>query len=388
MTDWQGATTLEIEAGARAREYSRLKERLTLAGMGIGIAAPLGFVLSGLAARVNRHMLPEHGARLWQRGRYAATLSLVSSAAALPLGYYSGYVVEHRYGLSKQTTASWARDQLKATTISLPVELVIVEGAYAAIRRFPRGWWLVCAGAVVPLSAVFAQLFPVLIAPRFNRYEPLRDPALSERMVALAARAGVPIAGVMQMDMSRRTTKTNAFFAGLGRTKRIVLADTLLEQFTPEEIEGVVAHEAAHQVHHDIWRFVALSGAFTLATGWVVDNVARRILRASPRLAATSDLASLRSLPLIGVVLTLTGLALAPLQLAYSRAIERRSDGYAVDLTGNPAAYAGALRKLAVTNLADPSPPRLVTLLLHSHPPLAERIAAAEHAARAGSGPS
>lgn len=180
--------------------------------------------------------------------------------------------------------------------------------------------------------------------------------------------------------MSRRTSKANAFFAGIGRTKRIVLADTMLAEFTPNEIEGVVAHEAAHQVHKDIWRGVALSGVFTLVTAWLVDVIARRVLRTAPWLTGTSDLANPRSLPVIGIAMSLTGLLLTPLQLAWSRSIERKADRYAINLTGNPAAYAGAMAKLSETNLADPNPPRPMTLLLHSHPPLAERIAAAEDA--------
>jgi STE24 endopeptidase len=223
-----------------------------------------------------------------------------------------------------------------------------------------------------------AQLFPILIAPRFNTYEPLKDRELAERLRDLTSRAGVPVADVMQMDMSRRTTKANAHFSGIGRTKRIVLADTMLDTFTPEEIEAVVAHETAHQVNKDIWRFIGLSSIFTLLMAKSVDLLARPILRYLPYTSGTRDLANPRSLPVIGVVMTVVSLLLTPLQLAYSRAIERKADRYAIDLTGDPLSYASAMRKLAEQNLADPNPPRPITLLLHSHPPIAERIASAE----------
>jgi len=364
----------------RAREYSRLKDRITLLGTATSLLASSGFVFTGLAARVNRAMLPERHASLRQRLFYSATLSAVSSLASLPMSFYSGYRVEKKYGLSNQSPAAWVGDVVKAKAISLPIELSIVEGLYAALRRYPRSWWLVCAGAVVPLTAVFAQLFPVLIAPRFNTYEPLRDEALATRLRDLTNRAGVPVADVMQMDMSRRTSKANAFFAGIGRTKRIVLADTMLDTFTPEEIEGVVAHETAHQVHKDIWRFVALSGVFTLLTAGTVDLLARPLLRHLPYTSATRDLANPRSLPAIGVVLSIGSLLLSPLQLAYSRAIERKADRYAIELTGDPGSYANAMRKLGIQNVADPNPPRPITFLLHSHPPIAERIERAEEA--------
>lgn len=369
-----------METTERAREYSRTKDRLALIGIAAGLLSTAGFIFTGAAARFNKRMMPTSNSSLINRTRYTATLSLISWLAALPLSFYNGHVVEKRYGLSNQPAAGWAIDTLKGKAISTPIELGIIEGVYATMRRWPNRWWLVCAGAVIPLTTLFAQLFPVLVLPRFNKYEPLEDEELAQRLRNLTDRAGVPVADVMQMDMSRRTSKTNAFFAGIGRTKRIVLADTMMAEFTPNQIEGVVAHETAHQVHKDIWRAVALSGAFTLVSAWLVDVVARRVLRLNPSLTGTADLADHRSLPVIGLVMTLVGLVLTPLQLAWSRSIERKADRYAISLTNNPAAYAAAMEKLAETNLADPNPPRAITFLLHSHPPLAERIAAAEDA--------
>lgn len=364
----------------RAREYSRTKDRLSLLGISASLLTGSAFVFSGLARRLADLLLSPGESSLRQRLRFTAVLSGLATLSGLPLRYYNGYVVERRYGLSTQSRSAWAADVVKATAIGLPLELGLIEGLYAAIRRWPRRWWLAVSAAVIPLSAVMSQLFPVLIAPRFNRYEPLRDEALAARLRDLTERAGTPVAGVMQMDMSRRTTKANAFFAGLGRTKRIVLADTMLETFTPEEIEGVVAHEAAHQVHRDIWRFIGLAGLTTLVTTVTVNQLAVGLLRRMPSVAGTRDLANPRSLPVLGVVMSLVGVLLSPLQLAYSRKIERRADAYAMQLTGNPRAYAAAMRKLASQNLADPNPSRAVTVLLHSHPPLAERIAAAQAA--------
>jgi STE24 endopeptidase len=369
-----------LETTERARDYSRTKDRLALFSMALGLLSTAAFVFTTAATRFNARLLPTSNATLAQRTRYTATLSLISWLVSLPLSFFGGHIVEKRYGLSNQPAVGWAIDTLKAKAISTPVELGIIEGIYATIRRWPRTWWLVCAGAVIPLTTLFAQLFPVLILPRFNKYEPLEDEALADRLRTLTDRAGVPVADVLQMDMSRRTSKANAFFAGIGRTKRIVLADTMLAEFTSEEIEGVVAHETAHQVHKDIWRGIALSAVFTLVSAWLVDLIARRVLRFAPSLTGTSDLANSRSLPVIGLVMTLIGLVLNPLQLAWSRSIERKADRYAIALTNNPAAYAAAMTKLAETNLADPNPPRPITLLLHSHPPLAERIATAEDA--------
>ncbi|HUG15861.1 MAG TPA: M48 family metallopeptidase [Thermomicrobiales bacterium] len=366
---------------SRARSYSRLKDRLALLGMALSLLAPALFVFRGGARQINERLLPGPRPSLRQRLTYSIVLSAAGWLASLPFSFFNDHIVERRYDLSNQPAIGWWIDALKAKAISAPLELGVIEGAYAAIGRWPARWWLVCSAAVVPLSALLAQLFPVLIAPRFNRYEPLRDRQLAKRLQQLAADAGVPIADVLQMDLSRRTSKANAFFAGLGHTRRIVLADTLLDKFTPDEIEGIVAHELAHQLNGDIWRFIALSGAFTLATTVFVDRVARGLLRAMPSLTGTNDLANRRSLPVLALVTALAGVALTPLQLAYSRHIERVADRHAMRLTNNPSAYANAMRRLATTNLADSNPPTPVVLLLHSHPPLAERIEAAENIA-------
>ncbi|MCO5176821.1 MAG: M48 family metallopeptidase [Thermomicrobiales bacterium] len=364
----------------RARKYSRTKDRLSLLSTAISLLGGSALVFSGVARRLNDRLLPTSGASLVQRGRYIAVIGGLSTLISLPLRYYSSYVVEKRYELSNQSAASWLSDQAKMTALSMPLEVGLLEGLYAAMRRWPQSWWLVVSGATIPLTAGLSQLFPVLIAPRFNRYEPLADAELAERLRDLTDRAGVPVADVTQMDMSRRTSKANAFFAGLGPTRRIVLADTMLETFTPEEIEGVVAHEAAHQIHRDIWRLIGMAAMTTLATAASVHLVAGRLVRAIPSLTGTSDLANPRSLPVIGVVASVVGVLLSPWQLAQSRRMERRADRFAIRLTGNPRAYAGAMRKLSEQNLADPSPSPAITFLLHSHPPLAERIAAAEAA--------
>ncbi len=365
---------------ARSQEYSRTKERLALAGTALGLAGSALFVGTGLAAGINRRLLPKRRPPFRQRLRYHAALSLGSILLGLPLSFYSGYVVEKRFGLSKQSPAGWAADVAKAEAISAPLQIALIEGLQWAIRRWPERWWLIASGAAIPLTAGLSFLFPVLIAPRFNTYEPLEDQELAARLKLLAGQTGIQVADVMQMDMSRRTTKANAFFAGMGNTRRIVISDTMLESFTPDEIETVVAHEIGHQVNRDLWRFILSSSLVTLAIGWATDRVGRNALSSRPELAGTSNLGDPRALPVIAFAFAVAGAMIAPLQLAYSRKIERRTDRYAIELTRSGASYASALEKLAELNLADPNPPRWVTLLLHSHPPIAERIDVARSA--------
>jgi len=363
----------------RARRYTRTKERLGLLGVALGLLAGALFVFSGLARRVARRLLPRRGSTVRTRATYAGVLGLASWLAGLPLAYLNGYVVEHRYGLSRQTRAAWFGDQLKGQAIGMALALPLTEGLHQIIRRFPRWWWLVVSLAAVPLTAVMAHLYPVLIAPRFNTFTPLEDRELAARLRELASHSGVEVADVMTMDMSRRTTKANAFFTGLGRTKRIVLGDTLLEHFSPEEIEIVVAHELAHQANRDIWRMIASSAFLTLGTAALADRAARAFLRRSgARLLGTRDLADIRALPILGLAFSAAGLLLTPLQLGYSRDLERRADAFALALTRDPDAFSSAMVKLGKLNLADPAPSRLRVWLLYSHPPIVERVARAD----------
>lgn len=362
------------DTNARSQEYSRMKERLALAGTALTLAGSALFLGTGLAAKMNRRLLPKTRASFTKRVRYHGSLSLGSLLLGLPLSFYSGYIVEKRFGLSNQTPRSWTTDVVKGEAISAPLQIALIEGMQWTIRRWPDHWWLIASGTAIPLTAGLTFLFPVLIAPRFNTYEPLEDTELADRLKLLAEKTGIQVADVMQMDMSRRTTKANAFFAGIGHTKRIVISDTMLADFTPDEIETVVAHEIGHQVNRDLWRFILSSSFATLAIAWATDRVGRSAMSSRPELVGAASLGNPRALPLIALAFGVAGTVIAPLQLAYSRRIERHTDRFAVELTGNGSAYASALAKLAALNLADPNPPGWVTILLHSHPPIAERI--------------
>jgi STE24 endopeptidase len=226
----------------------------------------------------------------------------------------------------------------------------------------------------VPLVVLFSNLAPTLIMPRFNRFLPLRDSDLESRIRTLAAKSGVPISDVYEMDMSRQSEKPNAFFTGLGSTRRIVLGDTLLERFDHDEIEGVIAHELGHQVHGDIWRFIGFASAAGFGLAWAVARLAPPLLRRTRDRTGVDEVSDEAALPLLAIVVTALGFALMPIQAAFSRSIERRTDAYAVALTGDGESYARAMERLAAQSLSDPEPPPAVVFMLYSHPPIAERI--------------
>jgi STE24 endopeptidase len=288
--------------------------------------------------------------------------------------------VERRFDLTKQSASGWFGDQLKGLLVSTLIQAPLMTAAYAVIRRRPCDWWLVLSSAAVPLVVVLSNLAPVLLMPLFNRFVPLRDEALAGRVRALADRAGVAVSDIYEMDMSRQSEKPNAMFAGLGNTKRIVLGDTLLQEFPPEEIDAVLAHELGHQVHGDIWRLIGFGAGAGFGLAWLASRLAPPLLRRTSQRTGVSEIGDEASWPILAVLMTALGVAMMPVQAAFSRALERKADRYAVALTRDREAYASAMERLAARSLADPDPPRAVVFMLYSHPPIVERIRAAREA--------
>jgi STE24 endopeptidase len=292
----------------------------------------------------------------------------------LPVSYLTSYRLERTYELSKQPFSGWLRDRAVSLAVGVALSAPALTAANEVMRRRPKTWWIVLSAASIPVSVVLSNLAPVLIMPLFNRFDPLDDGELASRIEELTQRSGLRIAGVYRMDMSKQTEKANAFFTGIGNTKRIVLADTLLDRYPPDEILGVVAHEAAHQVHRDIWTLIALGSASTLAMAWTVHKTAPEVIRETARLTGVEHVDDIAALPILGLVAGLVGSALIPLNAACSRFIERRADRFALEKTGNGAVYASTMARLGRQNLADPSPSRILTALIYSHPPIHERI--------------
>ena len=362
----------------RALRYNRTRHWLTLVGILWGGALNVLALASGFSSRLRDGATRVAPQRLGPAMPYTLVAAILSNLVSLPLSYWGGYALERRYGLANQGRGAWFGEQLKGLGVALALSLPLVQGVYWVIRRSPRWWWAILSALAVPFTIVLTNLAPVLILPLFNRFEPLKDRALAERIKALAAAQGVTVSDVLQMDMSRQTKKANAFFTGVGNTKRIVLGDTLLDEFTPDEVEVVLAHELAHQVHRDLWKLIGLGTLATALTAYTVHRLAPPALaRFGPRfgLDRRQGLADIAALPLLSLLLSLVSLLLSPVQNAISRGlIEAPADRYALDLTGKREAFVGAMEKLGRMNLADPQPPALVKWLFYSHPPLQERI--------------
>lgn len=298
---------------------------------------------------------------------------------SFPLSLYSGHIMEHQFKLSTQTFGRWFWQYTKRNAVAIALLLPVIVGLYWLIWTTHGLWWLTAAVAFFVVSIVLGQLAPVLILPLFYRIEKLNQPELTDRIARLAKGTGLSIEGVYRMDLSNETVKANAMLAGLGHTRRVLLGDTLLDGFTPDEIEVIFAHEIGHHVFHHIRKMI-LAGILYSALGfWLCDRLlAAWIVHHGEPL----DYGRLPTdmLPMLLLILTVFSMLLQPLQNFVSRRYERQSDRYALEQTGLKNAYLSAFRKLARLNKDDPHPHWLDVVLFHSHPPIHERLATAMEA--------
>ena len=358
----------------KATRYHRLRRHATItaaAGSGLFLvvllASGASASLADVALRVTGASGPV-GALV-----YVLIVALIHEALQLPLAYYQGLTLERRYGLSTQSTAGWWRDHAKATALSTGLVAAGALIVWSLIRWSPDGWWVAAAALFAVILVGLAQLSPLLLLPLFYDLKPLEREALTRRLLHLADRAGTTVAGVFEWRLSDRTRKANAAFTGIGRTRRILLSDTLLGEYSDDEMEVILAHELAHQVHRDIWLAIALETVL-IATGFYV---ADRLLALGTTVFGFADKSDVAALPLVMLALGAVSVGLVPVANGFSRAHERRADRYALEMTGNAPAFVSAIRRLAAQNLAEERPSRLVEVFFYSHPPTLARIEAA-----------
>ena len=305
----------------------------------------------------------------------AAGLSAAMTAVALPLSVVSEQRSRNA-GLSTQSWGPWAGDVAKSTAIGTVVASAGAAVGVALIRHFPGGWWIPGSAAIVGFALLTVFAAPVVIDPLFNKFEKLPDGRLRADVLDLATRANVDVGEVYRVDASRRTTATNAYVWGIGRTKRVVMYDTLIGDYPDDQVRSVVAHELSHVVHRDVPRGL-LWLAIVAPTGTLFVKVLAERLNGERALGVASGLPALAAA--IAIVSTVVGAA----SNALSRQVERRADTFALELTRDPAAFIGLTRSLAVTNLADPSTPRVFQIMFGTHPTTLERIGAGIEWARA-----
>jgi STE24 endopeptidase len=303
-------------------------------------------------------------------------LTLLHMAVSLSLSFYSGYILEHRFHLSTLSVGGWVRRYLKQNLLALILGAVLILGLYWLIWTTRGWWWLTAAGAFFCVTIILGRIFPVLIMPLFYKIERLDSPELAERMNELAAGTGLTIEGVYRIALSQETVKANAMLAGLGRTRRVLLGDTLLNNFSPAEISVVFAHEIGHHVYRHVYKMILLGMVISVVGFWICD---RALASWTAHAGQPLDYATLPiwTEPWIMLILSVFGLMLEPLMNSISRHYERQCDRYALERTRQPEAYISAFSKLARQNKDDPCPHWLEIIWLHDHPPIGERLAIA-----------
>ena len=311
---------------------------------------------------------------------YLVLLLGISKALGIGLDYY-GFRLERRFKLSNQRVGSWLWDEAKGFLLSLVLGTIVVELLYLTIRQWPQNWWLLAWVLFMGLFVLLAQLAPVVLFPIFYKFEPLEDEELRRRLVILSERAGTRVRGVYRWRLSEKSKKANAALTGLGSTRRIILADTLLDNYTPDEIEAVLAHELGHHVHRHILKSILVQAAITFVGFWA----ANWTLHYAVDHHMFEELSDFANLPLLALVSVVLSFLLMPALNAYSRFNERQADRYAFESTASVEPFVSSMNKLAEQNLAERTPSKWVEWFFHSHPSISRRLAAAERWERAQS---
>jgi STE24 endopeptidase len=372
------ASTPTQDTGA-ARRYNRIRRELGIADFLLGVGMFGALLATGwtghlrdfayFAARQNYTLAVFF---------YVLQLMLLNKVLGLGLDYY-GFRLEHEYHLSNQKLKSWVWDEVKGWLLGLVLATVVVELIYLAIRLAPQYWWLMAWAVFIVLYIFFTQVAPIAVFPLFYKFVPLEDEDLKQRLLRLSERARTQVRGVYEWKLSEKSRKANAALVGLGSTRRIILADTLLKDYTHDEIEAVLAHELGHHVHKHILQSILVEATITLAGFWAANQVLRYAIERRGMFLSLSDFAGL---PLLALVSAVMSFLLMPALNAYSRSKERQADRYSLQSIPSIGPFVSSMEKLCEQNLAEREPSPVVEWFFHSHPAISKRVAAAEAWAR------
>jgi STE24 endopeptidase len=370
-TSAKGGSLPVRQAGASGgKTYNRTKLAVSLFGTVLLFAFVLVVVATGLSQDLASFVSSLSTNKYIALLIFVAILGITEAAVSFPLKVYSGFYLEHKYNLSNQSLLRWLWEHAKAVLVGIPLVVPLLLIFFYCLEEYGAAWWFPVGVVMFVFTTLLARVAPKFIFPLFYRFVPLSRADLQDRIARLCTEAGFRVEGVFSFNMSKNTKKANAGFTGLGRTKRVILGDTLLEKFSDDEIETVLAHELGHYRFGHIWKGILIN---TIVT-FVVLFITSRLYMASLSLFGFERIDDLAALPLLGLWLGIFGFVATPLMNVISRKHEYEADQYAVRKSGNPSAFIGALNKLADTNLADSTPNPIVEFLFYSHPSIEKRI--------------
>jgi STE24 endopeptidase len=367
---------LDQERQKKAKDYARINHRLMLFDLIVTGIYAIAWLICGWSAGLKNWTTSLTPSAWLQVLVYAAVFAGILSVLDLPMNYYSDFILPHRFEQSTQSLRDWIIDQVKGLLISAILAGIVLEIIYAVLRAYPVTWWIWVSIILLIFSVILANLAPVILMPMFNKFVPLGDEyqELKDRLNQISLKAGTKVKGVYKFDLSRRTKSANAALTGLGSTRRIILGDTLINEFTIDEIETVLAHELGHHVNRDISLLIIVQTLSTVIGLWLASFG----LKWGSVVFGFSGPADVAALPVLLIVIGLFGLVTMPLTNAFSRWREKLADGYALRSTHNAPAFISAMTRLANQNLADVDPEPWVEFLIYSHPALSKRIAMAQ----------
>src|ERR1700734_452296 len=364
-----------------ARRYNKILRWLGITDFVVGSAFLILLLITGWTDWLRDFAL-RRGFQNYTLAVFLYLFFLLFISKALGFGFdYYGFRLERRFQLSTQRLRSWLSDEAKGFLVGLVLAAIVVELFYFMIRQSPQHWWVITWALFMGLFILLAQLAPVVLFPIFYKFEPLDNEDLRRRLIVLSERAGTRVRGVYRWKLSEKSKKANAALTGLGSTRRIILADTLLDNYAPEEIEAVLAHELGHHVHRHILKSIFLQAGITFLGFWIANFV----LHYAVDHHMFEELSDFANLPLLAVAATLLSLLLMPALNAFSRYNERQADRYAFESIVSVEPFISSMNKLAKQNLAERTPSKWIELLFHSHPAISRRVAAGEEGGRAQS---
>lgn len=357
-----------------AKKYSKINQIISLSETVIFFVLTILFIASGYSKEL------EELAFGFTKNEYAAVLiffgifGIIQSAITFPLSFYSDYTLEHKYGLSNQTIPGYFKEKLKGILIGLLLGIPLLLIFYFIIKNYSESWWLILGAVIFFFSVIVGRLAPTLIMPLFYKFKPLENEDIREKILSLCEKTGIKVNGIFEFDMSKNTKKANAAFTGIGKSKRIILGDTLLKNFSPEEIETVFAHEMGHYKKRHIMKLMSVSVLMTFAGLYLTSLAYSNSLPAF----GFSSVSEIAALPLLFLYLSLFGLITSPVSNILSRKFEWEADTFAIETTRDKEAFISSMEKLADQNLADKTPNKIIEFLFHSHPSIDKRIRFAE----------
>ncbi|MDD5310266.1 MAG: M48 family metallopeptidase [Candidatus Omnitrophica bacterium] len=364
-----------FEGGSgEGKRYSRIKN--VLFGVELVLTVLFLYIMATQGPSVWIRNFAEGASRNpWiQTAAYFLVFGAIYAAVTFTLDMYQGFSLERKFSLSTQTFGGWVLDYLKKLLVGGTIFFILIEALYLFLRNFTATWWIWTAVFWIIFTIVLSRLAPVVILPLFFKVKPLADEDLRVRLLNLAEKCGSKVNGIFEIDLSKKTVKANAALAGLGKTRRVLLGDTMLKEYTHDEIEAVLAHELGHHKKGHIMKLLVFGAAVTFVSFYI----ANLVFKGFSGMLDYRGIADLAGFPLLALIFFFFAVVMMPFQNGLSRVFEREADRFALEITQNPGAFISMMGKLGDQNLADREPNRLIEIFLYDHPSIGKRLKIAE----------